>query len=568
MPALALAAVGALAVVAWRVAGSRDGGATPAASDPARADASPAGVAMTAHPPPKTSVPEAAVEYAKALQDVHDGSVALGLQELAHAVVLDPGLAAAHVRLALYRHAYADGVRSYTAARQLRAQLDERDQMLLRAAEPMYTRGDLGTSECVPRLQDAAARFPGDAEVYFLLAEHQMTGGQLGSALASIERQLALDPGGAAALFQLADAKSRQGDAPGALDAARRCMALSPSAASCIRVQALVHKAQGDCTALLSDAREEVGIEPQGSVARGQLGDALAATGAAPEALSEALKQYVVTLEPEARAGTEARKRFAAKVIAGDFASAGQALDDVAKAQLTAPAPGEPETPVADWLELLRETGDTKRAGAMAKDFLARLPSYNRASSREDVLPAVEAAVASGDMTRAEAMALVRKVLQEETATVGDPKSPEAQRLRRYPYAADAMTTDDEAALRDLLAAYGEPVPAVDLATRLTEPPGQPPWWRGFGKALLVTGDVDAGLPLLETAGRACDVLERPLDFVRGVYWLGVAREKKGDGAGACAAYQRVLGTWGHAKPRSVTADRARARMKAIGCGG
>jgi hypothetical protein len=49
---------------------------------------------------------------------------------------------------------------------------------------------------------------------------------------------------------------------------------------------------------------------------------------------------------------------------------------------------------------------------------------------------------------------------------------------------------------------------------------------------------------------------------------LGEALEQTGDKAGACEAYGVVLDRWDHAKPRSVTVDKARARVKALGCGG
>lgn len=47
---------------------------------------------------------------------------------------------------------------------------------------------------------------------------------------------------------------------------------------------------------------------------------------------------------------------------------------------------------------------------------------------------------------------------------------------------------------------------------------------------------------------------------------LGQVLERKGDQAGACEAYRYVLGRWGNARPRSVIAEEARARSKALGC--
>jgi serine/threonine-protein kinase len=42
--------------------------------------------------------------------------------------------------------------------------------------------------------------------------------------------------------------------------------------------------------------------------------------------------------------------------------------------------------------------------------------------------------------------------------------------------------------------------------------------------------------------------------------------EQDGNKPSACAHYAKILERWGHAKPRSVTADEARARSKALAC--
>jgi serine/threonine-protein kinase len=47
---------------------------------------------------------------------------------------------------------------------------------------------------------------------------------------------------------------------------------------------------------------------------------------------------------------------------------------------------------------------------------------------------------------------------------------------------------------------------------------------------------------------------------------LGEALASAGRRDEACAAYRVVLGRWGHARPRSVTADRARTLAQALGC--
>ncbi len=70
----------------------------------------------------------------------------------------------------------------------------------------------------------------------------------------------------------------------------------------------------------------------------------------------------------------------------------------------------------------------------------------------------------------------------------------------------------------------------------------------------------------LERATRACRALFFPIEHTQAHYWLGRVREEKNDTAGACAAYRVVLDRWGQARPRSVTADRARERARALSC--
>jgi serine/threonine-protein kinase len=70
----------------------------------------------------------------------------------------------------------------------------------------------------------------------------------------------------------------------------------------------------------------------------------------------------------------------------------------------------------------------------------------------------------------------------------------------------------------------------------------------------------------LEQSIRHCPVYSNIRWHVRTHLWLGQAKEQKGDKAGACAAYCVALDSWGKAKPRSVTADQAPARAKALGC--
>jgi Flp pilus assembly protein TadD len=87
-----------------------------------------------------------------------------------------------------------------------------------------------------------------------------------------------------------------------------------------------------------------------------------------------------------------------------------------------------------------------------------------------------------------------------------------------------------------------------------------------IGRTYLLAGQAGEAIAHLRTAVAECDLFDAPVQHVRAARDLGRALEKKGDTAGACEAYGKVLAQWGHAKPRSVTADEARARVKALGC--
>jgi hypothetical protein len=112
---------------------------------------------------------------------------------------------------------------------------------------------------------------------------------------------------------------------------------------------------------------------------------------------------------------------------------------------------------------------------------------------------------------------------------------------------------------RDDAAAALTTRPALDALVNLGAP--------GLvGHVSLLAGRFDEAVPLLSQAARSCFVFDDPLEQIRHQYELGLALEGLGDRTGACDAYARVLSRWGHAKPRSVTADEARTHSTKLGC--
>ncbi len=91
-----------------------------------------------------------------------------------------------------------------------------------------------------------------------------------------------------------------------------------------------------------------------------------------------------------------------------------------------------------------------------------------------------------------------------------------------------------------------------------------------LGRALAVAGRADDALPFLREASRSCGMLEGYDNFVitrvQARLDLAEVLAQKGDKAGACEWLHKIVAQWGNARPRSVTADKARERVRALGC--
>ena len=86
------------------------------------------------------------------------------------------------------------------------------------------------------------------------------------------------------------------------------------------------------------------------------------------------------------------------------------------------------------------------------------------------------------------------------------------------------------------------------------------------GHLLLLAGKPEVAIPHLRRQARDCWSLREIFEDVRALLDLGIALEATGDAAGACDAYGQLLARWGHATPRSVSAEAARAGVKRLHC--
>jgi len=125
-----------------------------------------------------------------------------------------------------------------------------------------------------------------------------------------------------------------------------------------------------------------------------------------------------------------------------------------------------------------------------------------------------------------------------------------------YAYANPADTAEDAAAALAAEASF-QPVPRFKPLSLADE---------AIGRAYRFGGRTDDAIVALGRAASSCFPLDHPIEHTRAHFELGMAREAKGDLAGACDAYAVVAKRWGKAKPRSVTFGKARARMAALNC--
>jgi serine/threonine-protein kinase len=80
-----------------------------------------------------------------------------------------------------------------------------------------------------------------------------------------------------------------------------------------------------------------------------------------------------------------------------------------------------------------------------------------------------------------------------------------------------------------------------------------------------MAGNLASAIPLLRRGASGCYLLNASILMFAARVWLANALAEMGSHDEARALYRSVLDRWGHAKPRSGTAEAARAGLKALG---
>jgi len=549
--AIALVAAGALATSA--VWGRTTAGAPPASMS-APTIAAPQPTTLPDLPLPTSAVPEAITDYRAGLQVLRDDNFTKAVAHFERAAELDPTMAVAHLRFVVagFNMSPRAKVRAaHEKASELRAQLSERDRVLLDAIEPVAGRGEPDQVELLARLEKARARYPFDEEFASLVARVSAEDPSRG--VSSARRAVELDPLDACAWESLGRSLALQGEVLEGRAALERCATVSSESTDCYLWLAFLDGAAGRCADMERDTRRQADHDP----GPGNFNLAVAAVALDRPAVvvREALARHQDQEAADARSTEEGLNDASFAMVSGQFDLALRRLEGILRGGSVKHA----DSSGAPWLQarriqLLEEMGSDTEARTLAR----QLVDQTRGSS-PDV-----------GFTKRLSVWWVMRIAGEPL----DPRRREwvAEQLRLSPRSpltwalawALPVTNKEEAneALRALAADEGLALPrgGESMAGLIVELDG------AAGHVLLLAGKPKEALPHLERTTNDCFILASPLEHVHAPLDLGAAREQTLDVAGACEAYGKIVARWGHATPRSVTAEAAREAMTRLGC--
>jgi hypothetical protein len=209
-------------------------------------------------------------------------------------------------------------------------------------------------------------------------------------------------------------------------------------------------------------------------------------------------------------------------------------------------------------LEVLEETGREEEAQKLAYDVVTRSEAWTSSNATsgwwDPSFSFLRRAVGRGGLS-------MQEFERRRSAGIDD----RLRALGAYPgllwafaYAAPATTPDEARAALSALPKF------APLTSQVSG--GVPDADAYAGSCHFLAGKAADALPYLQRAVANCNAFFSVAAHTRASLHLGQAREATSDKPGACAAYKIVLDRWGRAKPRSVAADKARERSKALDC--
>jgi serine/threonine-protein kinase len=555
--ALVLGALALTGVAVFSVATLRGKNSGAAAAMPTRV---PKPTSVVDLPMPPSENQEALRAYARGLQGMRDGS--WDAREFEHAAELDPSLAAAHLRFAMLRfwQLPTQGREHLAKAVEGRSSLDEHDQSILRAAQAWMQTQPSDDAAFVRLIGEAQARYPMDAELAYYAGAAQSQVANHPEAIARLDRAVALDPGFAAAYQLKADEQAYSGDLDGALATIDTCVTQVPEATRCLMERALLYEASGDCDRLEDDSRRMQAHDPNFDFAYFTLALAAYVQGKPLETVREILQQEVSHAAPSEVHVMELKHAYRLAALSGDFDQARSRAEELRLAAGASPDRRARANPTLMEADALLEAGRAAEAATVIRQFLQREQAW-APEPRSDDFSVMRDSMPSFWIVERRAGILSSADFERQRgdwARSWESRLPVAYRpfawLHGYARVAETQA-DAEQALSEL-PRFG-PVPVF---TPLT-------FGDAFvGKTYALARRYDEAIPYLKRAARSCVAVSLPFQHTEANFYLGQALAATGMRDEACDAYGVVLSRWGKARPKSITADRARAQSSALGC--
>jgi serine/threonine-protein kinase len=510
---------------------------------------------------PASTNPEALRLYESGRQKLREGSPESSAGDLLRAAEIDPTFAAAHLRYALLRfQALPVEAREHLARAVVeRLRLSESDRMLLVAAQAWMQSDPPNTPGFVQKMDKVHARYPDDAELARWAAAAHSENGDREGALRLFDRVLARDPGFGEAYMDKAEELAYAGDVQGALKVLELCAVRVPNATLCPIIRNYVDGAEGNCQRVEETSKQVLSRDPNSDNAPY---DWLASAAYAQERPIEAVRAL---LRQDEQIRPPSRQRlygllddWKLDVLAGDFESA---LRDADALEQSVAADRD-----AAWhsrTALLRAQAlvESGRPGDAGRGIQAFLRSYVWMEGSTDDFSLSRDPTPPGLLAERRAGLLSPEKFEEQRYEWVRARMEKASGLYRpfvwlYGYAATSETAQDAEQAFVEQPRFG-PIPHFQML-------GMPDAY--VGRVYLLAGRVSEALSLLQRAARSCLAVFFPAEHTQVHFVLGQALESLGRREEACWAYGVVLSRWGHAKPRSVTADKARSAARSLGC--
>jgi len=522
-----------------------------------QAAAAAAAAAVPVEEPGMSKNPEAVAAYRAGVRAFLDADREGATKDFDRALEIDKDFPAAQLRRGIVSVRLEEEERVHLReAIERRARLGAHDRVLLDAYTPRASVPE-DAAETERRLVHALEAAPNDADFALQLCRAQNYLAE-DAAKETCAYASTLAPDSAMPVRESALVLVRLGDEVGARGAFERCIRASPLATSCYSPLTQLEGNQGQCSDAIANIRRMISGNRADGEDYDKLASLLLATGESAESARLALDLEVQhTTREEAQVTRTQSLAFLATYI-GDFADAEREL----RLWNDAVASNQDEVVhyagMTLWIQVLEEEGKKDEAISKLKDHLRRRGTWTLEPDDGKAMFFVGELYRLGALSRGEFVERRARWIDAKRA---------AQRARGAVYGttlgfawteAYASTAVDASDAQEALRVLPDYLPLPDPLFRT------PDFELPIGHAYRLAGRAREALPHLALASRSCMVLDSPIEVTMASFELGLADEELSDTSGACEAYRSVVRRWGRA--RSVTASRARERMRALRC--